>query len=146
MLISAMYVLSCFKHVQLSVTLWFVAYQASLSIGFSRQEYWSGLPCPPPWDLPDPGMELASLYISCIGRQVLYPCCHLGSSGSCHTTMQISHNYTYIPSFWSFSPHSPPSRQSQSTRMGFLLVHFNLIERISGKIKNQNIKFLLKKL
>ena len=27
---------------------------------FSRQEYWSGLPCPPPWDLPDPGMEPAS--------------------------------------------------------------------------------------
>ena len=36
------------------------AYQAPLSMGFSRQEYWSGLPCPPPEDLPDPGMEPAS--------------------------------------------------------------------------------------
>ena len=35
--------------------------QAPLSMGFSRQEYWSGLPCPPPGDLPDPGIEPASL-------------------------------------------------------------------------------------
>ena len=34
---------------------------APLSIGFSRQEYWSGFPCPPPGDLPDPGIESASL-------------------------------------------------------------------------------------
>ena len=38
-----------------------VAHQAPLSMGFSRQEYWSGLPCPPPGDLPDPGIELESL-------------------------------------------------------------------------------------
>ena len=37
------------------------ACQASLSMGSSRQEYWSGLPCPPPGDLPDPRVELASL-------------------------------------------------------------------------------------
>ena len=36
---------------------WTVAHQAPLSMGFSRQEYWSGLPCPPPGDLPDPGIE-----------------------------------------------------------------------------------------
>ena len=44
-----------------SVTPWTVAHQASLSMGFSRQEYWSGLPCPPPGDLPDPGIEPTSL-------------------------------------------------------------------------------------
>ena len=38
-----------------------IAYRAPLSAGFSRQEYWSGLPCPPPGGLPDPGMEPASL-------------------------------------------------------------------------------------
>ena len=38
-----------------------VAHQALLSMGFSRQEYWSGLPCPPPGALPDPGIELKSL-------------------------------------------------------------------------------------
>ena len=42
-------------------TLWTVARQAPLSKGFSRQEYWSGLPHPPPGDLPDPGTEPASL-------------------------------------------------------------------------------------
>ena len=48
------YVLS---HVQLFVTPWTVACQASLSTGFFRQEYWSGLPFPPPGDLPHPGIE-----------------------------------------------------------------------------------------
>ena len=39
------------------VTLWTVALQAPLSMAFPRQEYWSGLPFPPPGDLPDPGIE-----------------------------------------------------------------------------------------
>ena len=43
-------VLSHFSHVQLLVTLWTLAHQVPLSMGFSRQEYWSGLPCPPPED------------------------------------------------------------------------------------------------
>ena len=49
---------------QLSPTLeapWTIAHQAPLSMGFSRQEYWSGLPRPPPGDLPDPRIKLASL-------------------------------------------------------------------------------------
>ena len=49
--------LSC---VRLFVTPWTVARQASLSMGFSKQEYWSGLPFPPPGDLPDPGIKLWS--------------------------------------------------------------------------------------
>ena len=48
------------SHVWLFVTPWTVAYQASLSMGFSRQEYWSGLPFPSPGDLPDPGIEPGS--------------------------------------------------------------------------------------
>ena len=43
-----------------SVAPWTVAHQVPLSMGFSRQEYWSGLPSPPPGDLPDPGIEPAS--------------------------------------------------------------------------------------
>ena len=54
-------VLSCFSRVQLFATLWAVALLAPLSMGFSRQEYWSGLPCPPPGDLPNPGTKPASL-------------------------------------------------------------------------------------
>ena len=52
------HVLSHFSHVQLFVTLWTTAWQAPLSIGFSRQEYWSGLPCLSPEDLPNPGFKL----------------------------------------------------------------------------------------
>ena len=50
-----------FSSVPCFVTPWTVARQAPLSMGFSRQEYWSGLPFPPPGDLPDPGAEPASL-------------------------------------------------------------------------------------
>ena len=46
--------------VQLFATPWTIACQAPSSVGFSRQEYWSGLPFPPPGDLPDPGIELWS--------------------------------------------------------------------------------------
>ena len=45
------------SRVQLFATPWTVAYQASPSMGFSRQEYWDGLPFPSPGDLPDPGIE-----------------------------------------------------------------------------------------
>ena len=45
------------SHVRLSAAPWTVAYQASLSMGFSRQEYWSGLPFPSPGDLPNPGIK-----------------------------------------------------------------------------------------
>ena len=48
--------LSSFSRIRLCVTLGTVAYQAPLSMGFSRQEYWSALPFPPPGDLPDPGI------------------------------------------------------------------------------------------
>ena len=50
-----------FYHVWLFVTLWTIVHQAPLSMGFFRQEYWSGLPCPPPRNLPDPGIEPVSL-------------------------------------------------------------------------------------
>ena len=53
--------LNHFSHVQLSVTLWTRAHQAPLSMRFSWQEYWSGWPCPPPGDLPDPGVKPAYL-------------------------------------------------------------------------------------
>ena len=45
------------------VTPWTVAHQISLSMGFSRQEHWSGVPFPPPGELPDPGVEPSSLNV-----------------------------------------------------------------------------------
>ena len=53
--------LSRFSNVQLFATLWTVTHQAPLSMGFSRQKYWSGLPCPSPGNLPNPGIEPKSL-------------------------------------------------------------------------------------
>ena len=45
----------------LTVSLWTIAHQAPLSMGFSRKEYWSGLPCPPSGNLPDLGVKHVSL-------------------------------------------------------------------------------------
>ena len=57
----SMHAISRFSHAQLCATPWTVAIQAPLSMGFSRQEYWSVFPCPTPGDLPDPGIKLAAL-------------------------------------------------------------------------------------
>ena len=54
-------VLSSFSYVQFCVTLWAVAHQPPLFMGFCRKEHWSGLSCPPPGDLPNPGIEPRSL-------------------------------------------------------------------------------------
>ena len=63
-----------FSHVQLFVTLWSVTYQASLSVRFSRQEYWSGFPGASPGDLPNPGIEHRYPAL----RQILFHLSHLG--------------------------------------------------------------------
>ena len=65
------------SHIRLFSTPWTVAHLAPLSMGFSRQEYWNGLQCPPPGDLPNPGIKPAS-YVSCIDRQVVLSC-HLAA-------------------------------------------------------------------
>ena len=57
------------SHVRLFGTLWTVAYQAPPSVGFSRQEYWSGLPFPSPGDLPSPGIEPRSPVLL-VGMQI----------------------------------------------------------------------------
>ena len=54
-------VLICFSHAGLFVNLWTVAHQAPLSMGFYKQEYWSGLPFPSPGHRPNPGITPMSL-------------------------------------------------------------------------------------
>ena len=78
------------SRVRLFATPWTVAYEAPLSMGFPRQEYWSGLPFPPPGDLPESGLKprspalLAYYLLSDVGllhcRQILY---HLSHQGKC---------------------------------------------------------------
>ena len=76
------------------VTLWTVAQQAPQSKGFSRQEYWTGLPCHPPGDLPDPGIKCVSP-VSPALQAVLYPLSHWVSS-----YIFIGHSFWYAFPLW----------------------------------------------
>ena len=69
--------LSRFSHVQLCATLWTVACQAPLAMGFSRQVYWSVLPFPPPEDLPNHRIEPVSLAYPAFWQVDSLPLCHL---------------------------------------------------------------------
>ena len=75
--------LSCSVLSQLFATPWTVAHQAPLSMECSRQEYWSGLPLPSPGDLPNPGIEPASVESPALQADCL-PLSHLGSPFSGH--------------------------------------------------------------
>ena len=81
------HVLSCFSSVQLYVTPWTAAHQAPLSMGFSRKENWSMLPCPPPGDLPNPRIELASPAFPSLQVDSL-PLSHWGSPKWWHLNKQ----------------------------------------------------------
>ena len=85
-----------FSCVQFFVTLWTVAHQAFLSMGFSQQEYWIGFPFPPPGDLPDPGIEPMSptspaLQVDSLplihwgSPNIIYACVHAKSLQLCLT-------------------------------------------------------------
>ena len=65
--------ISHFNHIQLFVTLWTIAHQAPLSMGFSRQEYLRGLPCSIPGDLPDPGIKPTSLALQMDSLPLVLP-------------------------------------------------------------------------
>ena len=80
-------VLSHFSRVRLCATLWTAAHQAPLSMGFFWQEYWSGLPCPPPGDLLNPGIK--PTYLSLLHWQARsLPKNHLGSCKLLHKKLK----------------------------------------------------------
>ena len=93
------------SHVRLSATPWTVAYQAPPSMGFSRQEYWSGVPFTSPGDCPYPGNEPRSLHC----RQILYHLSQLpgsrvalfvllqGSFCCCSSSLYHNHYQLKIP-------------------------------------------------
>ena len=103
-------VLSHFNHGWLFVIPWTVAHQAPLSMVFSRQEHWSGLPFSSPGNLADPGIEPMSLNMSCIGRHFLYHYCQLGSlliiepPGKCWVKLGVSilfiDTFEYVRERW----------------------------------------------
>ena len=125
---------SCFSRVQLFETLWTVARQTPLSKGFSRQKYWSGLPCPPPVDLPNPGLEPTS--VSCTGRWVLLPLVPPGKPSfqrvcvCCHfSPVQL------FATMWTVAPQAPLSEgiPRQSTGAGIPLPSCALSSRGSSR-------------
>ena len=113
--------LSPFSRVCLFAIPWTVAHQAPLSMGFSRQEYWSGLPCPPPGDLPDPGIggfftasatweipTLNSMYVRftieenqpwCLLLSSLFRGCRYNWLSSLSTTHSGKAQFTQLPYF-----------------------------------------------
>ena len=91
------------SHVQICATLWTAACQAHLSMRFSRQECWSGLPCPSPGDLPDPGIKPTSLIPPalagrhCLGCKNHKSSAHSGRGNNCcwfHISLFISLYFT----------------------------------------------------
>ena len=97
--------LSRFSRVRFFAALWTVARQAPLSMGYSRQEYWSGLQCPPPRDLPDPGIEPASPVAPALKADSL-PLSHWGSPIGPETDLnQLLPLYTHMLELGSFQRH-----------------------------------------
>ena len=96
-------VLSRCSHVQLFLTLWSIAHQAPLAMGFSKQEYWSGLPFPSPGDLPDPGIEALSSVPPALAGQSL-PLSYPGSPIFFFFLISFSFlkNAIYLFIFWLF--------------------------------------------
>ena len=118
-------VLSRFSCVWLLMTLWTIAHQAPLSMGFSRQEYWSGLPCPSPGDLPSLGTDPASLMSPALAGELFTnnTTCHsrYGSYISCPgCNMIVSVQYHIL--MWQL----PKQRRSQDGRALFCCDSFLL--------------------
>ena len=106
---SFLYVLSRFSHVRLFETLWTVA----CPWGFSRKEYWSGLPCPPPGDLTDPEIEPSSLTSPALA----------GGFFITSATLKWSENHSATSdSLWPYGLYSPWNSPGQSTGVGSLFL------------------------
>ena len=134
------------SHVQLYATPWTVACQAPLSMRFSKQEYWSGLPCPPPGDLPDPGIRThiilrhpgwASEFFTTVspGKPCVLSVNHFKSSQSSlqgraraplqwsvlHSSVSWLSHYALLSVFRCFSP--PPPTTTTKARGETLQLH-----------------------
>ena len=107
------------SHVWLFVTLWTAAQQAPLSMGFSRQEYWSGLPFPPPENLPDPGIEPVPLMSPALEVYSL-PLHRLRSQSNHSIALKIIHKIVSMSS-------SPPSLLTGLNTKALLTVHCRLL-------------------
>ena len=99
-------------HARLFATPWTIAWQAPLSMGFSRQEYRNGLPCPPSGDLPDPGikpgcpaLQVDTLLLSHWGSPYVHPCCCTWHYFILFYGWLYIYIYIYIYGVYMYTPH-----------------------------------------
>ena len=144
-------VLSCFSHVCLFVTPWTVAHQTPLSMGFSWQEYWCGLPFPSPGDLPSPGTAAHQPPLSITNSWSLLKLISIESvmpsSIFCHPRLlppsifpniRVFSNESALcirwPKYWSFSFNIIPSNE-QSELIAFRVDWLDLLA-VQGTLKS----------
>ena len=125
------------SHVRLFVTPWIVAHQTPLSMGFSRQEYWSGLPCPPPGDLPNPGIRPVSLMPPALADGFFTTSATWEAQGICtghlslSTQMRAESESSWFPGWpvlsWSWWPAQGAWAEGPSSSTGYhmFLPHFD---------------------
>ena len=132
--------LSLFSHVRLFATPWTAAHLAPLSIGFSKQEYWNGLLCPPPGDLRHPGIEPMSPAAPALGRQVLYHSHHLRWTFKPSFILQI----ISMPMLLLFSNvFFFPLCDIGNEKMEFRVARGNCLNRMNGKKNRFPVPFLV---
>ena len=112
------------------LTLWTIAHQAPLSMGFSRQEYWSGLPIPSPGDLPNPGMEPVSPVTSALQTDSL-PAEPLGKPQT-RVSVQFSSVAQLCPTLCDTMNRSTPGLPVHHQLLEFTQTH---VHRVSDAIQ-----------
>ena len=127
--------LNQFCHVRLCAILWTIARQAPLSMEFSRQEYWSGLPCPPPGDLPDPEAEPTSLAAPALQANCL-PLRHQGSLRLC-LLLLFSHVQLFV------TPWTATCQASLSLTISQILLKLMFIESVMPSNSSSPLAFNL---
>ena len=114
------------SHVWLFATPWTIAYQTPLSMGFSRQEYWSGLPFPSPGNLPDLGIELASLVPPTLAGRFFTT--EPPGNPSWYSLMGLSHNYNEEEENW------PPAPSGWSVAFSYKPLFFLCVPKVPSRL------------
>ena len=131
--------------VRLLATPWTAAYQAPPSMGFSRQEYWSGLPCAPPGDLPNPGIKPTSLKSPALAVGFFTPSVSL--EAGINSKLLVSYEEEIWKQICLKGQHEATWKREPFTREGERpqekLTHFILLSQISTFLYLINCNLLL---
>ena len=118
-----------------SVTLWTIARQDPLSMGFSRQEYLSGFPCPSPGDLPDPGIKPASLTSPALAGGFFIA----STTWEAHNSPQYSQNHVKTRTCYKGSVFSHQKLEVEKEPKIFALV---MVKMLRGCLYRYELHFL----